>query len=125
MVEQLLPCPHCGGEAALMDSWNMWTVYCKCCGCRTAKHSEQAEAGAIAAWNRRSPPESPDDSALRLGKAVGEWFRKGLWDVCALREMACLLRDGSPIPAEQLARLVDAIADNYPGKPESEEGKTQ
>ncbi len=124
MAKQLLPCPHCGGEAALMDSWNMRTVYCKCCGCRTAKHGEQAEARAIAAWNRHSPPESPDDSALRLGKAVMTYLAGQT--SASLHEWSGLLhrQSGDRVPLHWTAGLFQVIADNYPGKPESEEEAT-
>ena len=54
---ELLPCPHCGGEAEWYD-WcgpveeHNYQVMCKSCGVRTSRFRNQLSA--IAAWNRRA-----------------------------------------------------------------------
>ena len=52
---ELKPCPFCGGKARYVDKWGIWTnsdsVICIECG---AVICRDAEADAIAAWNRRA-----------------------------------------------------------------------
>jgi Lar family restriction alleviation protein len=63
LVEALLPCPFCGGEAILDFSheagrWDVWEIECH--NCCIAKDSGMGFAGpeakqaAIAAWNTRT-----------------------------------------------------------------------
>ena len=49
----LLPCPHCGGEAEFRDgSSTKPYIRCKSCGCRT--WGSHAYDKLAAAWNRRA-----------------------------------------------------------------------
>lgn len=49
----LLPCPHCGGEAEFRDgSSTKPYIRCKECGCRT--WGSHAYDKLVAAWNRRA-----------------------------------------------------------------------
>ena len=63
MIDELKPCPFCGGEAQRdsnnahngdrMDEWEWFSVYCPNCFCaQTPQYKTPAEA--IAAWNRRA-----------------------------------------------------------------------
>lgn len=50
---QLLPCPHCGGEAEFRDGSSTTPyVRCKSCGCRTGSSNNAAKL--VSAWNRRA-----------------------------------------------------------------------
>lgn len=50
---ELLPCPHCGGEAEFRDgSSTKPYIRCKSCGCRT--WGSYAYDKLVAAWNRRA-----------------------------------------------------------------------
>ena len=50
---ELLPCPHCGGEAEFRDgSSTKPYIRCKSCGCRT--WGSHAYDKLVAAWNRRA-----------------------------------------------------------------------
>lgn len=56
-IERLLPCPFCGGAAAVGEVIPGWyKVCCKndnCVGCNTGKNYQLKEE-AIEAWNRRA-----------------------------------------------------------------------
>lgn len=66
-MENLLPCPFCGGEAKLEDWSHVWEygtiIKCVVCG---ACMSEGLEDGngwherAVEKWNRRAQPEPPE-----------------------------------------------------------------
>ena len=50
--KELLPCPFCGGEAALAYGvYDRW-IFCKKCGASTKQYETNEEA--IAAWNTRT-----------------------------------------------------------------------
>lgn len=59
-IENLKPCPLCGGEAELTRSASTDTprVFCKVCRCNTGGYKTEEEA--IAAWNKRHSPTEPD-----------------------------------------------------------------
>lgn len=64
MSDQLLPCPFCGGEAALHENdWcepPMQSAYClNVYDCGVHGREMPTVKEAIAAWNRRHPP-APD-----------------------------------------------------------------
>ena len=50
---KLLPCPFCGGEAAMRHLFDDWWVKCTGCG-SIATASFSGEGEAAAAWNRRA-----------------------------------------------------------------------
>lgn len=55
--DKLKPCPFCGAEAYIADTWNTTKyVQCTVCGCRTLQLKNVLEA--IALWNRRTAPET-------------------------------------------------------------------
>ena len=57
-MDELKPCPFCGGEAILMHGAHAWEIHCLPC---TASVSEMTKAEAIAAWNTRPTPDSAGD----------------------------------------------------------------
>ena len=65
MIEELKPCPFCGGEAYIQAkhmpnwTWNWCNVICDSCGATVTRAGgegtfEGAEKAAIAAWNARA-----------------------------------------------------------------------
>lgn len=70
----LLPCPFCGGSAALWREdrdENPFNVRCDDCECRTDCY--HAPRDAIAAWNRRAAPPA-DREAFNQGiEAAAQW----------------------------------------------------
>ncbi|MBS6941229.1 MAG: Lar family restriction alleviation protein [Slackia piriformis] len=71
MIEELKPCPFCGGEITLTCSDGDGAFYIRCskCGASTGHVSSrkgvvEAESEAVERWNRRAePPAAPDDPA--------------------------------------------------------------
>lgn len=50
-MEELKPCPFCGGEAKRNDDMQRWgDVYCNGCGCNMLTGNMKS---AIKAWNTR------------------------------------------------------------------------
>jgi len=69
MSEKLLPCPFCGGESNLWHNPpHSFGVVCDACGCEITG-PDNTRAGAIAAWNRRTP--APEGEASLWGCADG------------------------------------------------------
>ena len=55
-MTNLLPCPFCGGNASIPESYPYHhLVFCTSCGCKTDICDTEAEA--IAAWNCRIEPD--------------------------------------------------------------------
>lgn len=55
-MEELKPCPFCGGEAKFTEPYkNIYVVSCPNCGVGSAIFSNPGEA--IEAWNRRYSDE--------------------------------------------------------------------
>jgi hypothetical protein len=84
-MNELKPCPFCGGEAEIVGGPENWTptfydpdsggdpiaVVCKTCAC--GLHFFDGYAEAAAAWNRRAQPEStPQTNADRIRGATDE-----------------------------------------------------
>lgn len=60
MINELKPCPFCGGEAELIEhtygAYKDATVACKQCGIRSTLFSNDLEA--VMFWNRRAESKS-------------------------------------------------------------------
>ncbi|MBE6876394.1 MAG: restriction alleviation protein, Lar family [Ruminococcus sp.] len=55
--DKLKPCPFCGAEAYLADTWDTTKyVQCTVCGCRTIHLKNKLDV--IEIWNRRDAPET-------------------------------------------------------------------
>ena len=65
-TDELLPCPFCGGEAALRDLAG-WEVICKNMQCGANHLSDDpSKEGAVKAWNTRSPQLRTDGELVRV-----------------------------------------------------------
>ena len=56
-MDELRPCPFCGGEAELYEDVGGYSVDCTVCGAGTSyfgKGLPDAKGRAVAAWNRRA-----------------------------------------------------------------------
>lgn len=51
-MEELKPCPFCGGEDVRVSNWGMWRCWCDSCLAKTS--DELWEKDAIEKWNRRA-----------------------------------------------------------------------
>jgi hypothetical protein len=70
LTPELLPCPFCGGEAEMNQTWNYWDVMCHSdlCGVRPVSDGYDTQSEAAAVWNTRHL--DPATLALaRLGAA--------------------------------------------------------
>lgn len=68
MSEELMPCPLCGGMAAVCATGYRKYIGCLECGCKGPDQISAFEA--IAAWNRRTP--EPGTSVVRWVRYDGE-----------------------------------------------------
>lgn len=91
-MEKLKPCPHCGGEAALIQERSgkliIWRGSCEPsegCAAQTdgfyvndAQTADEAKQAAIAAWNRRTPDwrKLAQELATELRLSSGPLCRK-------------------------------------------------
>lgn len=65
MSATLLPCPFCGGEAFLRDNGGgLFYASCINVGCDVRPYTDSfgAKGRVVAAWNRRTPTDTPDGS---------------------------------------------------------------
>jgi len=69
MSDTLMPCPFCGGEAQWISGGEKcwWSECLSCCAQSDAKATK---ADAIAAWNRRAEPATPDRERLEAAIAT-------------------------------------------------------
>lgn len=58
-MDELLPCPFCGGKAELhgINNSNPFIVYCTNCGVEMGNEKDFLTYQAIDAWNTRTPKE--------------------------------------------------------------------
>ena len=136
-MNELLPCPFCGGEAFVNDDptgnggkphmsgnvglGRLWSVECDECGADAGFWQDRDVA--IAAWNTRAElgSEPPYDELLRC--LENDWHIRASWD--GLRKFWCIelteegveLRDAahSTLTAEQIRKAVEGhgnIMDN-------------
>ena len=78
MMDKLLPCPFCGGEATISDggySGEKFLARCRELSCPAASgFIRKTHDEAVAAWNRRAQPENkPTADAVPVVR--GEWKR--------------------------------------------------
>ena len=79
----LLPCPHCGGEAEFRDgSSTKPYIRCKECGCRT--WGSHAYDKLVAAWNRRAERTCRNASFDPLGFRCSECGAEDYMDGSAI-----------------------------------------
>ena len=88
----LLPCPHCGGEAEFRDgSSTAPYIRCKSCGCRTG--SGRSYEKLVERWNRRAERTCRMEFVMQAGmfqcSECGEYhiqaayaMEKGVWSYC-------------------------------------------
>lgn len=55
-MDELKPCPFCGGEAKISHYDNRSAVICMSCLNQTGAYDDCNDAKAIIAWNRRAVP---------------------------------------------------------------------
>lgn len=115
----LLPCPFCGGEAAVESPTCGYRVQCVEDGCYTAGPwpDDCTEAEAITAWNTRTPDPAP--SLLEaLENAIDEIESGRLYEpmCCNGRDCGCQGSDNASFlvwnlrQVLSLARSDDALA---------------
>ena len=72
MMDKLLPCPFCGGEATISDggySGEKFLARCRELSCPAASgFIRKTHDEAIAAWNRRAQPENKPLTLDELGQ---------------------------------------------------------
>lgn len=110
IIERLEPCPFCGGEQITTApdrtfGDTTWAVVCRACGANVVR---DAEAAAVAAWNRRSV--SPELDQLRAAKDRAEQERDE-WEARAHRyerQLGVLGRDLSTAEAA-LSKLREEV----------------
>ena len=78
-MNELKPCPFCGGEVRIREYKNVeflvyksdcFLVQCDGCGCGTSY--ELTEQSAIAAWNRRVPTNTGEETTAGAIRQSGE-----------------------------------------------------
>jgi len=84
-MDDLKPCPFCGGEADIESTSAYASVYCDDCGGQSEVHSSEAEA--IAAWNARTTP--PGYALVKL-EGAEERVARAIYEVDPATEMKAL-----------------------------------
>lgn len=60
-MEELKPCPFCGGEATLYNDGVLKYIYCTNCGCRTTRFDWYDKKRMVQKWNRRASDADTSD----------------------------------------------------------------
>lgn len=79
-MEELKPCPFCGGEASLMRSNTLYKVECKDCG--VAGNVRVFQSDAIAAWNTRVERTCERGDEFWECSECGEHGLRSGWNYC-------------------------------------------
>lgn len=87
---RLQPCPFCGHAAQLCSADETWFVLCLGCAAKTATYSGpgDADAGPVAAWNRRTALEAPpvaEEQAASVRAAFEAWVKSPPYERLAER----------------------------------------
>jgi len=83
-VDELKPCPFCGGPGTLHAPRGALGAWISCAGCGLEGPTETGvtEADATEAWNRRATPSAGGDGATdeivtRLYRRFKDWSKRG------------------------------------------------
>lgn len=71
-MSELLPCPFCGGVAALLEPpckkcHPAWAVECQGCGLFMPGEGKGGKGSAISTWNTRYEPQGVADRLRKAG----------------------------------------------------------
>lgn len=117
--EELLPCPFCGGSAAVENNGTCMGLYCQHCGtgweyqicdyltidqrkadtvsgisddglCYEEKHAAICRNELIKSWNTRATPPLTDEMIEKGAKALGKFEGPHSYKVNIMKAKACL-----------------------------------
>jgi hypothetical protein len=101
---ELLPCPHCGGEADFNNDGDRWDqVICGSCGCRGTEYPNSREKAA-AAWNRRVSRSANSERLYTLNE-VCESVERVISDMMARGEICS--------PTEVTDAMIESAWNSY------------
>jgi len=95
MPDAPLPCPHCGSKEARHGAKWHANVFVWCQICKAEGPISDSEAGAVAAWNRRTSPPCPPDLTTQADAEIAilrSDLRAAREERDALREEVAALR---------------------------------
>ena len=73
-MNELLPCPFCGGEADVIDyDDECWVAHQCANGTSVETNSYETEAEAIAAWNSRADYHGYEQAAIEAWESIKAW----------------------------------------------------